>query len=180
MTPDPNTSAKVSRHKWEVYVLQMGGVYTTSKQEGAILLQRYRDTNEMGAVSRYFSRISRSGDDVTLLKLVAMFWGAWSAVILYDRLETLGRQLIQTKVLDCFPPPVAAEPCRSLVGFRKQLHEGALKVCRRWLDQPCVDVIEVHSLHLHLPYVAMPCALALPMAHETNCFQQKHDLLTMQ
>ena len=39
-TPDPDTSEKASRCKWEVYVMQMGGVCTTSKHEKAHTLQQ--------------------------------------------------------------------------------------------------------------------------------------------
>ena len=45
-TPDPNTSAEVSRHKWEAYRdTKVGGVYTTFCKEEGILLQKYRDRN---------------------------------------------------------------------------------------------------------------------------------------
>ena len=46
-------------------LLQIGGVYTTFCQEEGILLQKY--AIEMGGVSRYFSKVSGSGVDVTLL-----------------------------------------------------------------------------------------------------------------
>ena len=45
-TPDPNTSAKASRCKWEAYHdTEFGCVYTTFCQEKGILLQKYRDRN---------------------------------------------------------------------------------------------------------------------------------------
>ena len=44
-TPDPNTSAKLSRYKWEAYGIQIGSVYTTLCQEEGILWQKYRDRN---------------------------------------------------------------------------------------------------------------------------------------
>ena len=47
-------------------MIQIGGVYTTFCQEGGILLQKY--AIEMGGVSRYFSKVSGSGVDSTLLK----------------------------------------------------------------------------------------------------------------
>ena len=65
-TPDLNTSAKVSRYKWEpyrdtnwwciCYFLPTGRAYFCK----SIAI-------EMGGVSRHFSRISGSGVDVTLL-----------------------------------------------------------------------------------------------------------------
>ena len=44
-TPDPNTPAKVSRHKWEACRDTIGGVYTTFCQEEGILLQKSCDRN---------------------------------------------------------------------------------------------------------------------------------------
>ena len=45
-TPDPNTSAKVSRYKWEAYSdTKIGGVYTTFCQKEGIFLQKHRDKN---------------------------------------------------------------------------------------------------------------------------------------
>ena len=46
-------------------MIQIGGVYTTLCQEEGILLQKY--AIEMGGVSRYFSKVSGSGVDLTLL-----------------------------------------------------------------------------------------------------------------
>ena len=46
-------------------MIQIGGVYTTFCQEEGILLQKY--AIEMGGVSRYFSKVSGSGVDWTLL-----------------------------------------------------------------------------------------------------------------
>ena len=46
-------------------MIQIGGVYTTFCQEGGIFLQKY--AIEMGGVSRYFSKVSGSGVDSTLL-----------------------------------------------------------------------------------------------------------------
>ena len=46
-------------------MIQIGGVYTTFCQEEGILLQKY--AIEMGGVSRYFSKVSGSGVDSTLL-----------------------------------------------------------------------------------------------------------------
>ena len=47
-------------------MIQIGGVYTTFCQEEGILWQKY--AIEMGDVSRYFSKVSGSGVDLTLLK----------------------------------------------------------------------------------------------------------------
>ena len=47
-------------------MIQIGGVYTTFCQEEGILLQKY--AIEMGGVSRYFSKVSGSGVDVTFLR----------------------------------------------------------------------------------------------------------------
>ena len=45
-TPDPNTSAEVSRCKWEAYRdTNWCRIYTTFCQEKGILLQKYRDRN---------------------------------------------------------------------------------------------------------------------------------------
>ena len=46
-------------------MIQIGGVDTTFCQEEGILLQKY--AIEMGGVSRYFSKVSGSGVDWTLL-----------------------------------------------------------------------------------------------------------------
>ena len=46
-------------------VIQIGGVYNTFCQEEGILLQKY--ATEMGGVSRYLSKVSGSGVDLTLL-----------------------------------------------------------------------------------------------------------------
>ena len=48
-------------------VIQIGGVYTTFCQEKGILWQKY--AIEMGDVSRYFSKVSGSGVDLTLLSV---------------------------------------------------------------------------------------------------------------
>ena len=65
-TPDPNTSAKVSRYKWEPFiVIQIGGVYTTFCQEEAYFCRSI--AIQMGGVSQYFSKVSGSGVDLTLL-----------------------------------------------------------------------------------------------------------------
>ena len=48
-------------------MIQIGGVYTTFCQEGGILLKKY--AIEMGGVSRYFSKVSGSGVDLTLLNV---------------------------------------------------------------------------------------------------------------
>ena len=47
-------------------MIQIGGVYATFCQEEGILLHK-SIAIEMGGVSRYFSKISGSGVDVTLL-----------------------------------------------------------------------------------------------------------------
>ena len=58
--PDPDTSdAQVLRYKWEVYVIQVGGVDTASKQETAILMQKRCNTN--GRCITIFLRVLRSG-----------------------------------------------------------------------------------------------------------------------
>ena len=44
-TPDPNTSAKVSRYNGRRIAIEIGGVYTTFCQKEGILLQKYRDRN---------------------------------------------------------------------------------------------------------------------------------------
>ena len=45
-TPDPNTSAKISRYKWEAYRdTNWRLVHTTFCQGEGILLQKYRDRN---------------------------------------------------------------------------------------------------------------------------------------
>ena len=50
-------------------MIQIGGVYTTFCQEEGLRLQKYRDRNgRMGGVSRYFSKVSGSGVDLTLLQ----------------------------------------------------------------------------------------------------------------
>ena len=49
-------------------MIQIGGVYTTLCQKGAYLCQSI--AIEMGGVSRYFSKVSGSGVDVTLLTCV--------------------------------------------------------------------------------------------------------------
>ena len=64
-TPDPDTSARASRYKWEPYRDTIGGVYTTFCQEEGMFLQKYRDRN--GGVSRYFSKVPGSGIDFILL-----------------------------------------------------------------------------------------------------------------
>ena len=66
-TPDPSTSAKASRYKWEehrdtnlvVYILISAKRRAYFRKSIAI---------EMGGVSRYFSRVSGSGVDVILLR----------------------------------------------------------------------------------------------------------------
>ena len=67
-TPDPNTFAKYRDTNGSRIVIQIGDVYTTLCQEGGILLQKY--AIEMGGVSRYFSKVSGSGVDLTLLTRV--------------------------------------------------------------------------------------------------------------
>ena len=69
-TPDPNTSAKVSRYKWEAYrdtnwwciyyLLPGGGAYFCK----SIAI-------EMGGVSQYFSKVSGSGVGLILLNLIS-------------------------------------------------------------------------------------------------------------
>ena len=59
-------------------MIQIGGVYTTFCREEGILLQKY--AIEMGGVSRYFSKVSGSGVDLTLLSIlgpqkIARFFG---------------------------------------------------------------------------------------------------------
>ena len=49
-------------------MIQIGGVCTTFCQEEGILLQKY--AIEMGGVSRYFSKASGSGIDLTLLTTI--------------------------------------------------------------------------------------------------------------
>ena len=50
--PDPNTSAKVSRYKWELHRGTNWVVYTFCQEEG-ILLEKYRDTNESDTIQKY-------------------------------------------------------------------------------------------------------------------------------
>ena len=47
-------------------MIHIGGVYTTFCQEEGILFQKYRD--RMGGVSRYFSKVSGSEVNLTLLR----------------------------------------------------------------------------------------------------------------
>ena len=47
-------------------MIQIGSVYTTFCQAEGILWQKY--AIEMGGVSQYFSKVSGSGVDLTLLK----------------------------------------------------------------------------------------------------------------
>ena len=66
-TPDPNTSEKVSRYKWEAYRDTNWVVYIVlSAKRRAYFSQNI--AIEMGGVSRYFSKVSGSGVDLTLLK----------------------------------------------------------------------------------------------------------------
>ena len=67
MTPDPNTSAKVSRYKWEaaVYILLSAKGRAYFCKSIAI---------EIGGVSRYFSKVSGSGVDSILRKIVVTFF----------------------------------------------------------------------------------------------------------
>ena len=61
-TPDPNTSAKVSRYKWEAYRdTNWWCVYTTFAKRAAYFCKSTQI--EMGGVSRYFSKVSGSGVD---------------------------------------------------------------------------------------------------------------------
>ena len=64
--PDPHTSVKVSRYKWEAYRdTNWGGVYTSLCQEEGMLLQKYRDRNGR-CITILFKNIGL-GVDVTLL-----------------------------------------------------------------------------------------------------------------
>ena len=65
MTPDLILLQKHRDTNGSRIVIQVGGVYTTFCQEGGILLQKH--VIEMGGVSRYFSKVSGSGVDLTLL-----------------------------------------------------------------------------------------------------------------
>ena len=67
-TPDPNTSAKVSQYKWEPYgdTNWWCMVYILLADKTRAYLCRSIAT-EIGGVSRYFSRVSGSGVDLTLL-----------------------------------------------------------------------------------------------------------------
>ena len=65
--PEPNTSAKYRDINGSRIVIQIGGVYTTFCQKEGILWQKYRV--EMGGVSRYFSKVSGAGVDMTLLNI---------------------------------------------------------------------------------------------------------------
>ena len=68
--PEPDSSAKASRYKWEVHVIQ-SGAYTASKRQKGRLLQKYRDMIQMGAAraSRYLPKAPQTGVDVTLSKI---------------------------------------------------------------------------------------------------------------
>ena len=70
MTPDPNTSAKASRYKWEahhdtkwlcIYVYICVYIYIYCQEEG-ILLQKHRDKN--GRCIPIFSKVSGSRIDL--------------------------------------------------------------------------------------------------------------------
>ena len=67
-------------------MIQIGSVYTTLCQEGGILLQKY--VIEMGGVSRYFSKVSGSGVDLTLLRSV---WPRGSTGVERYKSRFLGR-----------------------------------------------------------------------------------------
>ena len=69
-TPGPNTSAtKVSRYKWEAYRdTNWWRIHYSLPRGVGILLQKYRDRNGR-CVSRYLSKVSGSGVDVTLRHL---------------------------------------------------------------------------------------------------------------
>ena len=65
-TPDPNASAKVSRYKWEAYrETSWWCIYYFLPKRGQIFAEVI--AIEMGGVSRYFSEVSGSGVDLTLL-----------------------------------------------------------------------------------------------------------------
>ena len=70
-TPDPNTSAEAWRYKWELYrdtnwwctyYFQPTGRHTILLLQSIVM--------EVGCVSRCFSKVSGSGVDLTLLKVV--------------------------------------------------------------------------------------------------------------
>ena len=66
VTPDPDTSAKASSYKWEVYVIQIGGVWILLPTRRRIYF--YNSTMmQFGAVPRHFSKVSRSGVAATFL-----------------------------------------------------------------------------------------------------------------
>ena len=53
----PNTSAKASQYRWEVDIIHIGGICTTSSQKAYFCLQ-------MGGVTQHFAKVSGSGVDV--------------------------------------------------------------------------------------------------------------------
>ena len=65
-----------------------GGVYTTFCQEEGVLWQKY--AIEMGGVSRYFSKVSGSEVDLTLLSSRALF-----------QKEIVGLALLATVTMCC-------------------------------------------------------------------------------
>ena len=68
MTLDTNTSAKVSRYKWEPYRdTNWWCICYFLPRGGPIFCKSI--AIEMGGVSRYFSKISGPGVDVTLLNI---------------------------------------------------------------------------------------------------------------
>ena len=67
-TPDPNTSAKASRYKWEAYRdTNWWCMYYSRPAAKSRAYFCKSIATEMGGVSRYFSKVSGSGVDVTLL-----------------------------------------------------------------------------------------------------------------
>ena len=64
-TPDPNTSAKYRDTNGRRIMIQVGGVHTTFCREEAYFCKSI--ATEMGAVSRYFSKVSGSGVNLALV-----------------------------------------------------------------------------------------------------------------
>ena len=71
MTPDPNTAAAIaSRYRWESHRDANGWSINHFQPGRGVILQSI--AMEMGGASRYFSQVSGSGVDVTLL--IILMW----------------------------------------------------------------------------------------------------------
>ena len=86
-TPDPNTSAKVSRYKGSSIVIQLGGIYTHFCQEEGILLQKYHN---------------RSGSRIAILFHRSIeFRGRFESP---DELQRSGAEDVLSSARDGYPP----------------------------------------------------------------------------